>query len=75
MKGAMAPDTYVAEDGFFRHQWERRPLVLGRFDVTVYRDAIAVRKKWVSGHRNTLMQAKGVAGVSGRRKGMRWGLW
>ena len=24
----MAPDTYVAEDGLVRHQWEKRSLVL-----------------------------------------------
>jgi len=33
MKGAMTPDTYVAEDGLTWHQWEGRPLVLWRFDT------------------------------------------
>jgi hypothetical protein len=29
----MAPATYVAEDGLVRHQWEERPLILGRLDA------------------------------------------
>lgn len=29
----MAPDTNVAEDGLAQQQWERRPLVPGRFDA------------------------------------------
>jgi hypothetical protein len=33
LKGYLAPDTYLAKDGLARQQWERRPLVLGRFDV------------------------------------------
>ena len=28
MEGPMAPVTYVVEDGFVVHQWERRPLGL-----------------------------------------------
>ena len=28
----MAPATCVTEDGLVRHQWEERPLVLGRLD-------------------------------------------
>jgi hypothetical protein len=29
----MAPDIYVAEDGLVWHQWEGRPLVLGKLDA------------------------------------------
>ena len=25
---SIAPETYVAEEGLFRHEWEKRPLVL-----------------------------------------------
>jgi hypothetical protein len=35
MEGLMAPGAYVAEDGLVGHQWEKRPLVLGRFDAPV----------------------------------------
>jgi hypothetical protein len=31
----MAPAKYVAEDSFVRHQWEERPMVLGRLDAAV----------------------------------------
>jgi hypothetical protein len=30
MEGPMAPATYVAEDGLYGHQWEKRSLVLWR---------------------------------------------
>jgi hypothetical protein len=35
MEGPMAPATHVAEDSLVRHQWEDRPLVLGRLDASV----------------------------------------
>lgn len=38
----MAPDTYVAEDGLVRHQWDRRPLVLWKLDAAVWEDTVGV---------------------------------
>jgi hypothetical protein len=35
MERSMAPATYVAEDDLVRHQWEERPLVLGRLHAPV----------------------------------------
>jgi len=35
IEGGRTPDTYVAEDDLFWHQWERRLLVLWRFAVPV----------------------------------------
>jgi hypothetical protein len=35
MEGPMAPAGYVAEDGLVSHQWEERPLVLGRLYTLV----------------------------------------
>jgi hypothetical protein len=32
----MALAAYVAEDGLAGHQWEERPLVLGRFDILLF---------------------------------------
>ena len=34
MEGPMAPAVYLAEDDLVRHQWEKRPLVLGRLSIT-----------------------------------------
>jgi hypothetical protein len=35
MEGPMALAAYIAEDGFGRHQWDERLLVLGRLDTPV----------------------------------------
>jgi hypothetical protein len=35
MEKTMVPVTYVTEDGLVRHQWEEKPLVLGRLDAPV----------------------------------------
>jgi hypothetical protein len=49
----MAPPAYVAEHYLIWHQWEERPLVLWRFDGTVYGNAMALRMEGVS----TLIEA------------------
>jgi hypothetical protein len=45
----MAPDTYVAEDGLARQQWEGKPLVLGRFDTPEKGDSGVVGWECVGG--------------------------
>jgi hypothetical protein len=35
MEEPMVPAIYVAEDGLFGHQWEKRLLVLWRLDAPV----------------------------------------
>ena len=39
--------AYVAEDGLICHQWEERPLVLGRFYAPVQGNARARKQEWV----------------------------
>jgi hypothetical protein len=39
--------AYVAEDGLFGHQWEERPLVLGRLYAPVQGNARARKQEWV----------------------------
>ena len=39
--------AYVAEDGLFGHQWEERPLVLGRSYAPVQGNARARKQEWV----------------------------
>jgi hypothetical protein len=39
--------AYVAEDGLV--QWEERPLVLGRLNAPVQRNARARKQEWLSG--------------------------
>ena len=43
----MAIAAYVAEDGQVGHQWEDRPLVLQRFYVPVWGNAMARKWEWV----------------------------
>jgi hypothetical protein len=43
----MALAAYVAEDGLVGHQWEERPLVLGRFHAPVQGNARAGKWEWV----------------------------
>jgi hypothetical protein len=45
MEGPIAPVTYVEEDGLVRHQWEERPLVLGRLDAPVQGNAKVGRQE------------------------------
>ena len=35
MEEPMAPAEYVAGDALVKHEWEERPLVLGKFDAPV----------------------------------------
>jgi hypothetical protein len=39
--------VYVAEDGLLGHQWEERPLVLGRSYAPVQGNARARKQEWV----------------------------
>jgi hypothetical protein len=53
----MASATYVAEDVLVGHQWEERPLVLGRLDAPVLGNARMVGSERVAGWGSTLMEA------------------
>ena len=55
----MAPASYVAEDGLVLHQWEERPLVLGRLDAPVLGNARAGMQEWVGGWRSILIEEVG----------------
>ena len=41
----MAAASYVAKDDLVGHQWQERPLVLGRLDAPVYQNARLVRQE------------------------------
>jgi hypothetical protein len=43
----VSPVAYVAEDGLVGHQWEERPLVLGRSYASVQGNARARNWEWV----------------------------
>jgi hypothetical protein len=40
---------HISEDGLIWHQWEGRPLVLWKLNVSVSENARAVRQEWVGG--------------------------
>ena len=43
----MAPAAYIEEDVLVSHQWEERPLVLGKFYTPIYGNAKASKWEWV----------------------------
>jgi hypothetical protein len=55
----MTPAAYVAQNGLVEHQWEERPLVLGRLDAPVWGNARTGKWEWVDGWVNTLIEAEG----------------
>jgi hypothetical protein len=43
----MSLAAYITEDGLVGHQWEERPLFLGRLYVPVFRNARARMQEWM----------------------------
>jgi hypothetical protein len=57
--GVHGSAAYVAEDGLGGHRWEKRPLVLWRFEFPVQGNAEAGRQEYLGGCGSTLIEAGG----------------
>jgi len=75
MNRFMALAAYVAEDDFFGHQWEEKPMVLPRFDPSPLQckemSGLGGRKGRVDGWRSTLIEEGEGDGIAGLWMGNR----
>jgi hypothetical protein len=66
----MAPAAYIAEDCLVGHQWEERPLVLGRLNALMKGECQGGRQEWVGRGGEHPHRSKGRGGgIGGFQRG------